>query len=258
MALSLAGATEASHMDHPDFRVGGKIFATLQYPRRGWGMVALTPDEQLLVVQAEPDVFVPANGAWGRRGATLVDLKAARKRSVRTALAAAWRRRANPRASSRTQAPTYQANRTWRAGSPPRRPRYEVSTVTQARRSFQPSKTIRQTANGDLGPRGTAEYRNTVHAPNRTKGLQHLRQRRPPVPGFIVRPRYVRTSASALLGHRVQPALTGAAPVAVFQRGRSRYQKSTREGSVWYVSSARMAAAVAHLTEVARGEGIER
>ena len=94
MALSLPGAIEASHMDHPDFRVGGKIFATLRYPRRGWGMVALTPDEQMLVVQAEPDVFAPANGAWGRRGATLVDLKAAHKRSVRTALAAAWRRRA--------------------------------------------------------------------------------------------------------------------------------------------------------------------
>ena len=101
MALSLPDAVEASHMDHPDFRVGGKIFATLRYPRRGWGMVALTPDEQLLVVQAEPDVFVPANGGWGRRGATLVDLGAARKRSVRTALAAAWRRRA-PKQRTRT------------------------------------------------------------------------------------------------------------------------------------------------------------
>jgi hypothetical protein len=94
MALSLAGAVEASHMNHPDFRVGGKIFATLEYPRRGWGMVSLTPDEQSLMVQAEPDVFSPVNGAWGRGGATLIDLAAARKRSVRTALAAAWRRRA--------------------------------------------------------------------------------------------------------------------------------------------------------------------
>jgi hypothetical protein len=94
MALSLPGAIEASHMNHPDFRVGGRVFATLRYPRRGWGMIALTPDEQLLVVQAEPNVFAPVNGAWGRGGATLVDLKAARKRSVRTALTAAWRRRA--------------------------------------------------------------------------------------------------------------------------------------------------------------------
>ena len=97
MALSLPGAVEASHMDHPDFRVGGKIFATLRYPGRGWGMIALTPDEQSLVVQAEPGVYAPVKGAWGRGGATLVDLKAARKRSVRTALAAAWRRRAPKR-----------------------------------------------------------------------------------------------------------------------------------------------------------------
>ena len=102
MALSLPGAIEASHMDHPDFRVGGKIFATLGHPRRGWGMVALTPDEQLLVVQAEPAVFSPANGAWGRGGATLVDLKAARKRTVRTALAAAWRRRASKQHTRKT------------------------------------------------------------------------------------------------------------------------------------------------------------
>ena len=94
MALSLPGAVEASHMDHPDFRVGGKIFATLRYPGPGWGMIALTPDEQSLIVQAEPEVYAPVKGAWGRGGATLVDLKAARKRSVRTALAAAWRRRA--------------------------------------------------------------------------------------------------------------------------------------------------------------------
>ena len=105
MALSLSGAIEASHMDHPDFRVGGKIFATLRYPERGWGMVALTPDEQMLVVQAEPDAFTPVNGAWGRRGATLVQLKAARKRSVRTALAAAWRRRAPKAAAGEGSAP---------------------------------------------------------------------------------------------------------------------------------------------------------
>jgi hypothetical protein len=97
MALSLPGAVEASHMDHPDFRVGGKVFATLRYPGPGWGMIALTPDEQSLIVQAEPGVYAPVKGAWGRGGATMVNLKAARKRSVRTALAAAWRRRAPKR-----------------------------------------------------------------------------------------------------------------------------------------------------------------
>lgn len=56
-------------MDHPDFRVGGKIFATLGYPDAAWGMVKLTPVDQQLVVAAAPDVFVPVKGAWGRRGA---------------------------------------------------------------------------------------------------------------------------------------------------------------------------------------------
>jgi hypothetical protein len=94
IALSFPDTIESAHMNHPDFRVGGKIFATLRYPARGWGMVALTPDEQALVVQSEPEVFTPVKGAWGRGGATQVNLKAARKRSVRTALEAAWRRRA--------------------------------------------------------------------------------------------------------------------------------------------------------------------
>jgi hypothetical protein len=91
LALSLPEATEASHMDHPDFRVRNKIFATLGYPERGWGMVKLTPNQQKLLVGADPDVFVPAKGAWGRRGATTVLLRSASKSTVRKALAAAWR-----------------------------------------------------------------------------------------------------------------------------------------------------------------------
>ena len=104
IALSFPDTVESSHMDHPDFRVRGKIFATLRYPGLGWGMVALTPDEQALVVQSEPDVFTPVKGAWGRGGATQVNLTAARKRSVRTALAAAWRRRAPKTTVARTSA----------------------------------------------------------------------------------------------------------------------------------------------------------
>jgi len=94
IALSFPDTVESSHMNHPDFRVGGKIFATLRYPGPGWGVVGLTPDEQALVVQAEPDVFVPVKGAWGRGGSTQVNLGTARKRTVRTALLAAWRHRA--------------------------------------------------------------------------------------------------------------------------------------------------------------------
>ena len=91
LALSFPEAEESAHMDHPDFRVRGKIFATLGYPADGWGMVKLTATDQQLLVAAQPDVFVPAKGAWGRRGATTVRLKAAKKSTVRDALAAAWR-----------------------------------------------------------------------------------------------------------------------------------------------------------------------
>ena len=78
-------------MNHPDFRVRGKIFATLGYPDTGLGMVKLFPDQQEEFVRAEPKVFAPVNGLWGRRGATYVHLKVAKKRSVQRALAAAWR-----------------------------------------------------------------------------------------------------------------------------------------------------------------------
>ena len=77
-------------MGHPDFRVRGKIFATLG-PKEDWGMVKLTPDQQASFILAEPEVFLPANGAWGRQGSTLVQLRGARESSVRRALIAAWR-----------------------------------------------------------------------------------------------------------------------------------------------------------------------
>ena len=70
IALSFPEATESAHMDHPDFRVGGKIFATLDYPGKGWGMVKLPPKQQVFFIEAEPKVFAPAKGAWGLRGAT--------------------------------------------------------------------------------------------------------------------------------------------------------------------------------------------
>ena len=78
-------------MGHPDFRVGGKIFATLGYPDDGWGMVKLTPDQQEAFVSGERSVFVPVKGAWGRGGATNVQLRAAKPGSLRVALATAWR-----------------------------------------------------------------------------------------------------------------------------------------------------------------------
>jgi hypothetical protein len=91
IALSFPETVEASHMDHPDFRVRGKIFATLGYPNADWGMVGLTPEEQARVTKAEPDVFLPAKGAWGRAGSTGVLLRLARKESIRKAMEVAWK-----------------------------------------------------------------------------------------------------------------------------------------------------------------------
>jgi hypothetical protein len=97
LALALPETTENAHMDHPDFRVGGKIFATLGYPAKGWGMVKLTPEQQHYFSQDHPNVFVPAKGAWGRRGATSVHLKAVSKKILQEAVAAAWRNTAPKR-----------------------------------------------------------------------------------------------------------------------------------------------------------------
>lgn len=89
LALDLPEVVEASHMNHPDFRVGGKIFATL-WPDDHWGMVKLTPEQQTMFARSEPKIFEPIKGGWGRRGATKVLLHAAKKSSVKKALIAAW------------------------------------------------------------------------------------------------------------------------------------------------------------------------
>jgi len=97
LALSLPEAEERAHMDHPDFRVGKKIFATLGYPDKSCGMVKLTPEQQHYFSQADPSVFEPVNGAWGRRGATRVHLKSVSKESLAKAIEAAWRNTAPKR-----------------------------------------------------------------------------------------------------------------------------------------------------------------
>ena len=90
MALGLPATSENAHLDHPDFRVGGKIFATIG-PVGDWGMVKLTPEQQASYVRTEPDAFQPFNGAWGKRGCTKVLFKEAEEVTVWQALAAAWR-----------------------------------------------------------------------------------------------------------------------------------------------------------------------
>jgi hypothetical protein len=90
LALGFPEVEERAHMHHPDFRVQGRIFATLNYPGKGWGMVRLPPEEQSAFVHAHPQAFVPVKGAWGRQGCTSVRLEAAEAGWLKRALAVAW------------------------------------------------------------------------------------------------------------------------------------------------------------------------
>lgn len=97
LALSFPETEERYHMRHPDFRVAGKIFATLGYPDNSWSMVKLTPEQQEELVHDHPKIFNPCSGAWGRKGSTNIHLKSATRNLVARALTAAWRNTA-PRA----------------------------------------------------------------------------------------------------------------------------------------------------------------
>lgn len=99
LALSFPEAIESAHMHHPDFRVGGRIFATLHYPNKDSAMVKLPRDQQREFMRSNPDVFQPAKGAWGRQGSTIVYLPAATIDVVREALTAGWRNTAPKRLS---------------------------------------------------------------------------------------------------------------------------------------------------------------
>ncbi len=90
IALSLPGATEGSHMGAPDFRVGGRIFATLAAENQGYGNLMLTPGQQTDFVAEQPDVFFPIAGGWGRMGCTHVRLAAANEDLLAGALRTAW------------------------------------------------------------------------------------------------------------------------------------------------------------------------
>ena len=81
-------------MGHPDFRVGGKIFATLGYPDKRLATIMLSPQDQDLLLRDHPKAFAPAAGAWGRSGSTSVLLRVAPRPAVAAALESAWRRRA--------------------------------------------------------------------------------------------------------------------------------------------------------------------
>ena len=94
LALGFPETEENAHMNHPDFRVAGKIFATLGYPDKDHGMVILPAEEQARLFREHPKAFAPAKGAWGKRGSTTVRLDAIDKSTLRSALEIAWRNKA--------------------------------------------------------------------------------------------------------------------------------------------------------------------
>src|SRR2546425_751276 len=93
IARSLPGAEEGSHMGSPDFRVGGRIFATLASQNQGYGNLMLTPEQQAEFVEEQPEVFVPIAGGWGRMGMTHIRLAEAHEDVLAGALRTAWRLR---------------------------------------------------------------------------------------------------------------------------------------------------------------------
>lgn len=100
IALSLEGAEEGSHMGQRDFRVGGRIFATLAAAKQGYGNLMLTPEQQTAFVEELPEVFLPVHGGWGRNGATHIRLAAANEDVLAGALRTAWKLRLEKNAKS--------------------------------------------------------------------------------------------------------------------------------------------------------------
>src|SRR5215475_6638563 len=90
IALTFEGAEEGSHMGSPDFRVGGRIFATLAAQRQGYGNLLLTPEQQADFVSELPEVFLPIPGGWGSMGATHVRLAEVDENVLTGALQTAW------------------------------------------------------------------------------------------------------------------------------------------------------------------------
>src|SRR5215472_5492835 len=103
LALSLDGAEEGSHFGAVDFRVGGRIFATLAAVKQGYGNLMLTPEQQATFVAEAPEIFIPIPGGWGKNGATHVALAAANEDLLLGALRTAWKLRVEKNAKTRRQ-----------------------------------------------------------------------------------------------------------------------------------------------------------
>jgi hypothetical protein len=100
MALSLEGAEEGSHMGAADFRVGGRIFATLASVKQGYGNLMLNPEQQKAFVEEMPEVFLPIAGGWGRMGMTHIRLTQASADVLEGALRTAWKLRVEKNAKA--------------------------------------------------------------------------------------------------------------------------------------------------------------
>jgi hypothetical protein len=112
IALSMEGAEERSHMGAPDFRVGGRIFATLASEAQGYGNLMFSPEQQAAFVEEQPELFIPVFGGWGRMGATHIRLAQADEDVLTGALYAAWKLRVEKNARAVTKK---------RTGSKPRK-----------------------------------------------------------------------------------------------------------------------------------------
>ena len=104
-ALGFEGAEEGSHMGAVDFRVGGRIFATLASVKEGYGNLMLTPEVQAAFVAEEPDLYLPVAGGWGRMGATHIRLAKASRDALTGALHTAWKLRVDKNAVTRRPRP---------------------------------------------------------------------------------------------------------------------------------------------------------
>jgi hypothetical protein len=146
IARGLTGVTEGAHHGHPDFRVAGRIFATLGYPDGQWGMVRLSPGEQRVWVTAHPRGFVPVAGKWGEQGATNVRLDAVDEGTLREALTVAWQETVTARRGSRRGAGPRSSPDAGGAGSAAAANRRQAPVPRAARRGRRSARLGRRSA----------------------------------------------------------------------------------------------------------------
>jgi hypothetical protein len=111
VALLLEGAEEGSHMGRADFRVGGRIFATLASIKQGYGNLMLSSEQQAIFVEEQPDLFLPVAGGWGRMGATHIRLASANEDALAGALRTAWKLRVEKNGKAGKSKPTAQKSK---------------------------------------------------------------------------------------------------------------------------------------------------